>query len=218
MSRKPPVKETLGEFDKALEYLGTFWLKNASRPTPDPLFVKKWSELVAEWSTDQNMPLLIRKSPTGVSRVHKCGRQIVFCDNSPAQWAFLGCLKGELPGKDEIRKQLDNGELPTAMVCRKADDPLFADKQCTPLGGSTKASSYGFTSNIDGKSYRLCHLDQVRLGYVKNVLECPCDLLEAHMRRFLDPANMLTVPINYSGVGECAAFLNVFRASMKGTN
>jgi hypothetical protein len=45
------------------------------------------------------------------------------------------------------------------------------------------------------------------------VRDLPVGVLEAHIRLLLDPANMIVVPLEYAGVGECEAFLDVFRAT-----
>ena len=90
--------------------------------------------------------------------------------------------------------------------------PTLADLSAgthTSCGGFIGKSKYGQVNKFtDGRAYKLCHLEGVGLGSRGEVEEFEEMTPREHMQRPLDPSNMILVPLRYSGVGECQAFVD----------
>ncbi len=199
-------------FEGPLSEMGILWRDDPSRPEPTPEARSFWSALVDEWCANEEMPLLVRKSgPRAVIERLPSGRPFVRCDNSPAHWSFMGCCAGQTPSLIEVFRQLAEGELPITMARARTEKALIESGSHTAYGGFISKSKYGQVNKFtDGKSYKLCHIRPVGLGGRGEVEQFDEISLKDHMRRLLDPNNMIVVPLRYSGVGECQAFLNAF--------
>jgi len=202
-------------FEKPLTEMGILWRDDPSRPEPSTEAKAFWSGLVAGWCAHDEMPLLVRKGgPRGVIEKLPSGRPFVRCDNSPAHWAFMGCYADQRPSLTEVFRQLAEGELPILMARARTEKALIEAGSHTAYGGFTSKSKYGQVNKFtDGKSYKLCHIRPVGLGGRGEVEEFDEISLKDHMMRLLDPTNMIVVPLRYSGVGECQAFLDAFLPS-----
>src|SRR5262249_48770305 len=158
------------------------------------------------------MPILVRKGGhRAIEGKLASGRKFSRCDNSPAHWAFMGCCADERPTLEEVARQLADGELPLAMARARSEKLLIEAGTHVAIRGFISRSRYGQVNKFtDGKAYKLCHLKPVGLGSRGEVEEFGEASLLAHMRLLLDPRNMIVVPLQYAGVGECQAFLDAF--------
>lgn len=206
------IVEELDEFEVALEQLGRAWQCDPRRPHPSPESLTYWSALISDWCADPQMPLLVRKGSTrAVKRVHRSGRVVIPCDNSPAHWAFLGCYKGAEPTLADVLEQLQSGTLPLAMARSREEKALVDVGEVEAVGGFIAKSAYGQVNRFpDGKQYKLCHLEGIGLRVRGTAESLDEMILRRHMRQFLDPTNMIVVPKRYSGIGECPPFLRPF--------
>jgi hypothetical protein len=203
-------------FDAPLRLLGSYWALDPARPRPEQNALDHWSALVDEWIAEPSLPLLVRKGgDRGVLRTHASGRTFTCCDNSPAHWAFMGAIQGELPCLADVAEQLRNGELPTTFARARREAGLLNNGECEPCGGFLAKSRYGQVNRFpDGSQYKLCHIKSVGIGARGEVQDLDIQSLKRHMRLLLDPANMMVVPLEYSGVGECRAFLDAFSQAL----
>ena len=209
---KPKQARSLPSFDVALGEMGEFWRDSPLRPRPTIEALTYWSALVDEWVADESMPLLIRKGSLKTLRcVHPKGRTFVRCDNSPAHWAFMGAFRDARPSLADVREQLTLGHVPMALARTREESKRIADGLDEAMGGHLGQSRYGQVNKFPGgMAYKLCHLEGIGIKARGDVQDLPVTTLQSHMRRFLDPLNMIVVPLEYAGVGECAAFLAPF--------
>ena len=210
-------KEELVEFESALVALGQSWKNNPERPKPRQQSVDYWSDLIHLWSEDSSLPILVRKgSLRALKKFHRNGRTVISCDNSPAHWAFLGCFGDFTPTLEDIEHQLESGQLPITMARNRAEKALIEAGDFEPIGGYINKSIYGQVNRFpNNKQYKLCHLDRVGINVRGEAETLEEEVLKSHMKRFLDPTNMIIVPIRYSGIGECESFLAPFRENRR---
>ncbi len=212
VSTSKVVREINPLFEGPLSEMGRQWQRDPTRPRPTEEAMVHWSELVDEWCEDRDLPLLIRKGGhRAILGVLPSGRSFARCDNSPAHWAFMGCCAGVLPTIGEVKDQLVKGELPLAMARTRPEKSLIEAGTHIPVGGFISKSKYGQVNKFtDGRAYKLCHLEAVGLGSRGEVEDFEESLLRKHMKLLLSPSNMIVVPLEYAGVGECKAFLQAF--------
>lgn len=204
---KKGLIEVFPEFEDHLSILGKSWYENPMRPKLEDQELAYWSSLVENWCNSPTMPLLVRKGAIrAVERVHKSNRIVIPCDNSAAHWAFMGCYLKERPSLDEVYEQIYSGQLPLSMARNRIEKSLIESGEAKGLAGMMNGSLYGNTRNIDGKSYKVCHIKDIGMKKRGEAHTLPIELLTSHMKLFLDPMNMFVVPIRYSGIGECEAF------------
>ncbi len=75
-----------------------------------------------EWNEANDMPLLLRKQRLSQREpfIHMPShREIVYTDNSPAQWAFYCAMKNCTPSLEQIKKMLANHEVLIVMAASK---------------------------------------------------------------------------------------------------
>lgn len=202
----------IDRFEEALATLAADWLASPERPKLAPDCIAHWNTLIEQWILAEDLPLLVRKgSVKGIARRHKSGREVIQCDNSPAHWSFMGCFAGSTPSLDDVRDQLARKTLPITMA-RSRDIARHLDDESYEVGGFLGYGEYGTPLKFgDGYSYKLCHIDGVGIGKKGSPESLDIQLLEDHMRRLLRPDNMFLIPQRYAGLGECEAFVQVFR-------
>jgi len=87
--------------DAELHRLAALWAARPMRPRLKPRIAPRWDALILAWSANEQLPLLIRKSKTGVARgeviLHQSGRELVPTENSPASWSLMMAYAGEVP-------------------------------------------------------------------------------------------------------------------------
>jgi len=212
VSRKAIVTDSDPNFDEHLRVLGQYWRCSDRRPTPRDDALRHWSALVRQWSLDASMPLLVRKgSLRNIRTIHSSGRTLVVCDNSPAQWAFKGCFLGDLPSLEDVRHQLEGGQVPIAFAPARNESAHVSAGLGAFFGGYISKSKYGNVNKFpDGNAYKLCHIEGIGIRTKGEAQTLDLPTLQQHMQIFLDPANMFVIPLRYAGVGECAAFISAF--------
>jgi hypothetical protein len=211
-SRSVEPERTYPTFEEGLRSMALSWKADPTRPTTTNEARAHWRNLIEEWCASEDLPLPIRKTGhRGILFKHPSGRSYVLSDNSPAHWAFMGCVSGATPTLSDVKDQMDRGVFPFCFARSRAERDLIESGEHASFGGFLGASHYGQVNRFpDGQAYKLCHLRPVGLKARGEVKDFSLDDLKSHVRRFLDPSNMLAVPLRYSGVGECAAFLDQF--------
>lgn len=211
---KPRISDSNPAFEEGLIQLAQSWFNDPSRPVLTIQDRSYWKELILEWCEDPTMPLPVRKTGNrGFLLDHPEGRGYFLCDNSPAHWAFRGCYQHFRPSLEEVRRQIEHGKFPVKMAPTRDESKLKLEG-ALQYGGMSGGSEYGkMNPFLDGRSYKLCHLDSVGLGSRGEVASFTIQDLKRHVMKLLDPSNMILVPLQYGGVGECKAFLDVFRAA-----
>src|SRR5687767_12415528 len=97
----------------AITELAQWWHDERERPRISEEVLVAWDRLVAAWSEDATMPLLVRKRGSrGAALQHATGRVVVAVDNAPANWCFSTALLGRCPTLAEIQLSLEEARLP----------------------------------------------------------------------------------------------------------
>ena len=80
MSKFPTVFKKM---NNGLRELGHLWAQSNQRPTISKTTGYKWIDLLADWTADFDMPLLVRHpvSTKGSEIVHAGKRKLIPCDN-----------------------------------------------------------------------------------------------------------------------------------------
>ena len=161
--------------------LGRQWANSPDRPRPEQSVLRRWEHVLDDWIADPNLPLVIRDSRRrGERATCSNGREVVFGDNSPANWSFGLALAGQVP---DIRSWT-GGSLPDHV----------------PLTFLTKGPAGKRDLNKSG--WKICHIEPVSDRKRIHIEESPIDRLEAAFCRLLSPANMFLIPKAISGAGE----------------
>jgi len=199
-------------FKDGLRAIALSWRDDPMRPVTTPEVRAHWNDLINAWCDCVDIPLPIRKSGNrGLLYKHPTGRSYVLSDNSPAHWAFMGCFSGAMPTLHEVREQMESGVFPFSFARSRSEKSALATGEQLSYGGFLGSSRYGQVNKFpDGKQYKLCHLKPVGLKARGEVQDFSLDELKDHVRRLMNPSNMIVVPLEYAGVGECAAFLEPF--------
>jgi hypothetical protein len=175
--------------------LAALWAKHPARPRLGPNVAAHWERLILSRSTDESLPLLIRKSEKGVARgeviIHDSGRELVSTDNSPASWSFLHAFSGDLPSLPHIRHALEADSIPVAMV---------ADREMT-IRSRYKCCQVA-TPSPNSLGWKVCHKQPVGLQGRSSIRHRPLPDLQEHFRQFLSPSNIFLVPLCLGGLGE----------------
>jgi hypothetical protein len=189
------------EMRTLVSQLGAIWKQSPPRPVFSDEIVGAWKVVIKSWLDDKSMPLFIRKSSgvRGSVTTHRDGRQIIVCDNSPAQWVCYHCLVGKALNIEEIKTRLDEDDLPVAFVHKKKETDLRS-RHCTL--GKFSINNYG---------WKLCHIQPVGLGSSIELGELPMDDLAKAFCRLIDPSNFLLIPKGWGGLGEVSEFLDAFK-------
>jgi hypothetical protein len=179
------------------------WYDDPERPRLPDVMLARWSALLEEWCSADDIPLLIRKARDnrGHALRHSSGRILVPADNSPAHWSITLAYSDTCPSLDEVRAMLSSDKIPVAMAI-KAAEKSQAKYKCTRQA----------VRGPNALGWKVAHIDDVGLGYSDSLESIPPDVLCAHFKRFLSPANMFLVPKAYAGVAETPEFIEVFRS------
>jgi hypothetical protein len=186
-----------GEMPDLLRRLADLWAQDTARPRPSPSVLEHWDSLIARWSDDPSLPLLVRKPANnrGAVLVNGAGRKIIPTDNSPAQWAFALAVLGDTPSLDWVREQLAADTIPMAMIL-KASERANAHHRCTP----------NHCANPNAAGWKVAHIINVGLASSTALEQMPEAQLREHFVRLMSPDNMFVVPSRYAGLGELPEF------------
>ena len=181
-----------------IKELGKIWRESEHNPKASSIIVNSWDNLVSEWIEDKSLPLIIRRSKELRGHVyHHCtGREIVISDNTVAIWVSYHVINGKTISLSEIRKLLENKELPIAWSF---------DGKKKEKDGATYTKTIG---NYELNGWRVCHIEPVGLNSRKDIEEIDISILEEHFWRYLSPKNMFLIPKSISGLGEIQEFID----------
>lgn len=187
------------DFIKQIKILGRKWKKSPKNICINKEQIKKWDELIEEWSEDESVPLVIRKSGNnrGKEIKHKkTGRTIIMTDNSFSHWIFYQVRNEKIcPKLINIKNLLYKDEIPFVFIIPKKDKNKYDRK--TPLG------KYA----ISREGFKLCHIEPVGIQKRENVKEMNIDILKEHFKKLAKPSNMFVVPSVLGGLGEIKEFI-----------
>lgn len=171
----------LAELGEPLAELGRRWAESPNRPRPEPAALRRWDELLDDWIMNPDLPLVIRDSRRrGKRAVSGNGREVVFSDNSPANWSFGSALAGHAPDIHAWNKGNIQNHVPLTFVSKG------------PAG----------KRDLNKLGWKICHIEAVSDRKRVGVENSPIDRLEDAFRRLLSPRNMFLVPKSISGAGE----------------
>ena len=174
-----------------LQDLGRQWAESPYRPRPEQSVLRRWERVLDDWIDDPSLPLIIRGSGRrGERATCSNGREVVFSDNSPANWSFGLALMGQAP---DIRSWT-NSSLPDRV----------------PLTFVTKGPAGKRDLNKSG--WKICHIEPVSDRKRIRIEDSPIDRLEAAFRRLLAPGNMFLIPKAISGAGELPELIEAVAA------
>ena len=181
------------QLSQAIREAGKQWAISELRPRLDFQIERDWDKLITDWA-NSSLPLVIRKDDGGMRGdvvLHKTGRQLVFADNSPAQWAFSRAYSGSRYSLSEIKTLFENDLIPFAYATKK-DEKGKMEYKCT-LASKDNVNKYG---------WKLCHHRAVGLNKKDKAADLPIELLQQHFCSFLMPSNHFLVPKLWGGFGE----------------
>ena len=171
--------------------LGRHWAKSPDRPRPEQSVLRRWEHVLDDWIADPSLPLVIRGSGRrGERATCSNGREVVFSDNSPANWSFGLALAGQVP---DIRSWTSSS-LPDRV----------------PLTFLTKGPAGKRDLNKSG--WKICHIEPVSDRKRIRIEDSPIDRLEAAFRRLLSLGNMFLVPKAILGAGELPELIETVAA------
>jgi len=187
-----------------VESFGRAWAVSPSRPKHESHVIEHWSKLLAEWASDEDLPLFVRKHANNRGSVvrHDSGRSIVPCDNSPAHWAYVLASQGECPTLNDIRILLDKDSIPVAMIQKAVEKPT-ARYHCT-LAKKFNVNEFG---------WKLAHIEGVGLNTRTSISTIPIERLAAQFRSLMAPANMFVVPLAWAGIAEIETVIQAVASS-----
>ncbi len=192
-----PIKDLVGEeIRMKIREIGALWHNSPNNPQIDNEVLKRWDNLIEEWITDKDMPLIIRKETNkrGQSFVHPCGREIIISDNTVAIWAYSNVLKGTVLTLSQIKELLRQKELPMVFMATKE---IKANAKYTkPLGGYAMSD------------WKLCHIQPVGFNTNTSIEDLEISDIENHFRKYVNPNNMFVLPKEIGYLGEIDVFID----------
>ncbi len=188
------------ELNIQIEHVADLWAKSPARPRIAPAIARHWDDLIKAWSEDESLPLLVRKSESGIARgeifLHESGRQLVSTDNSPASWSYMLAIAGERPDIARVSACLAADEIPVAMI---VDREMRARSRY-------KCSRVSIP-NPNSLGWKVCHKHRVALRGRGPLAQRRIEDLRSHFRDFLSPSNIFLVPLVLAGLGELPQFI-----------
>ena len=186
------------------------WLHDPTRPKASCDVLRRWRMLLDDWTNDESMPILIRKSSMNRGSIyeHPSGLRVVPADNSPANWSLSAAIEGIVPTLEELSAGLRDGTIPIAFALKQKERPHAVFK------GLLRHMENPPCLNRLG--WKVCHIDSVVREQKRQSLKVRTAAdLKKEMKRFLDPGNMFVVHLNRGGLtyglGEQLDFIKVFR-------
>ena len=186
-----------------LRNLGAGWAVSPQRPKIDEDGLRHWDELIEMWIADSNMPLFVRRFneryPRGSVFLHQNGREMIPCDNSPAQWAYVTAYEEPQIEFEELQVRFLEERIPIAMAFKP-----------TERANARYRGSAATTLPINRLGWKLCHIRPVGLGRVGELEQVPSDILTNHFRLLMSPTNMFVLPREMGAWAESSPFLEGF--------
>ena len=197
----PRIERVPPEMGARLTELGRVWAQAPDRPRIPSEVKQSWDQLLSAW-IDSDLPLVIRKSAgvRGAEIVHKTGRRLIICDNSPAQWAFARAFSGARYSLSDIRELLAKDSIPFAFATKSAEKHRMTYK-CT----------LSAKDNVNKLGWKLCHMQDVGLSTRTPLEQIELRDLTTHCRLLMSPSNHFVVPLYWAGLGEVPEFIDELR-------
>jgi hypothetical protein len=198
-------KDLPKDIERLLQRAAIKWFKTENRPRISEGSLKKWDELIEEWIKDRSLPIFIRKKSLGRGReiVHREGRIIIPTDNMPANWSFSKAYHGCYFNKAEIKKMLENGEIPFAHALKKEEREFAKKIKVKP----------NFI-DVNKKGWTVRHIQSVGLNEYKEINEIALEEIERHFKNFISPRNMFLVPKSLAGFGELSQVIKAMNSEV----
>lgn len=174
------LREAMSDLHAPLEELGRRWAASPHRPRVRPETLRAWDTALDEWVAS-GLPLVLREGRRRSEMVaHYSGRQLIFGDNTPANWAFELALRDQVPDLSVLTIDNFGQRVPLSFVAQ---------------GESGKR-------NLNKAGWKVCHIepvsDRVRVPFEA----APMERVEAAFRRFIHPRNIFLIPKEIAGAGE----------------
>jgi hypothetical protein len=184
------------ELSSKARELGVLWAASSKRPRVKSLVQEHWDKLIDAWIADVDMPLALRKQGQGYPRgsvvLHEeTGREVIWTDNSPAQWAFYCAWQSHEYSLEEIKKLLADHKIPFAFASKRSD----TDVKYLGTIGSSKV-------DLNKLGWKLCHIREVSIASRTPPQRLSIQKLEDHFALLMKPSNHFLVPKQWSGLGE----------------
>ncbi len=194
----PTTPDTLPkEISDTIRELGRMWATSDLCPTISQETATSWSKLIEAWAAEPTLPLLIRKGSSirGSEIIHRTGRILIPCDNSPAQWACYLALQGITPTLEEIKYGFKNDSIPISFA-HKVREKELRKYHCT-LG----------KFSVNRLGWKLCHIKPIGLKSRTSLSDIEINKLLQAFNDLLNPENHFLIPIQWSGLGEVPEFI-----------
>lgn len=115
-----------------IKELGRLWKESSENQLKISMDVlNSWNNLIAEWTKDESMPLIIRKGNyRGQEFSHPSGRKVIISDNTFALWVYHNVLNEKIFDLFKLKSMLNSNKIPmvyvlTNLVLKKFVLPLY---------------------------------------------------------------------------------------------
>ena len=187
------------EIRNKIKELGRLWKASENHLNISIDVLNSWDNLIAEWVKDESMPLIIRKGNyRGQEFIHLSGRKVIISDNTFALWVYRNVLDGKTYSLLELKKKLNNNEIPIVYALTKEDKKKAK---------YTKTLGKDALSDADVK-WKLCHIEPVGLNSRKNIEDLDINEIIKYFKRYANPMNMFILPKEIGGLGEIQEFID----------
>jgi hypothetical protein len=181
--------DAMEDLREPLALLAQRWAASSYRPRPSPEVLARWDLFLKAW-VNSDLPLVLRDGRRRGERVeHQSGRQLVFADNSPANWSFALALRNDVPDLSKFTSDNLHELLPLSFIAQ---------------GAAAKR-------NLNKAGWKVCHIaavsDRMRTAPEKS----PLERVTSAFIRFLSPSNIFLVPKEISGAGELPEMIEAIR-------
>ncbi len=176
--------------------LGALWAASDMRPRVKNSVQEQWDRLIDDWIAAKDLPLALRKQAQSYARgsvvTHtETGREIIWTDNSPAQWAFFSAWRSIQYSLDNVRELLASNKIPFAFASKRSDNNV----KHRGTVGNCKV-------DLSKLGWKLCHIKRVSINARTIPQELAVHKLEEHFALLMKPSNHFVVPKQWSGFGE----------------
>jgi hypothetical protein len=190
-----------GNLSELLTLLGKLWAESDTCPHIKIETKRAWDNMLHAWSSDNSLPLLIRKGSLvkGSEIIHSSGRVLIPTDNSPAQWACHLALRDIVPTLEEIKDYIQKDSIPVAFAHKKKEQ------------GQRKYHKTLGNNSINKFGWQLCHIQNVGLNFRTPLESSSIDDLKRAFISLLSPSNFFVVPKVWGGMGDTSEFITAFQ-------
>lgn len=195
----PECSEKLpDEISQTIRELGKQWKQSATNHIIKQEIINKWDNLIEEWVNVSEIPIIVRKSREirGSVITHKTGRIIIISDNSIAQWVCYKAMQEIVPTLEDIKKFLDEDQIPMSFAIRKAEKDRVKYKRTL--------KNY----SINKHGWKLCHKKKVGLNTTNDISDIDMDIIKERFLNLMKPSNFFVLPIKWGGLGELQEFID----------